>query len=334
MKVDRISYDPGAVLDFYEEGLTALGALCERTWHDRLEVVAERRAAAVWNADGSPHAGELRFAPADARSARDAANEVFPGCPLTFRLVEALWPSPSPLDRIVLSGETRARPPEPAVAEKLWRGQFAETGRWRLETAFTAAFHFSLVALARCEIQAIDQSWSLRRVAASLPGGEPDESLAREIVFAQASAEGAAGVPWPKSEPAQWSALLRRVLELDLSPELNGIRARQENGLRRELDRLDDYFENYARELEARARRGSSDGAKLKSAERLAAAKAEHARRRADQVARHEIRIRPHLDALLLVAEPAWRARLQIERAHRLETIEAFFVPRARRWAH
>lgn len=41
--------------------------------------------------------------------------------------------------------------------------------------------------------------------------------------------------------------------------------------------------------------------------DRLAVAKAEHARHRADQVARHEIAIVPYVDGLLLVAEPAWR---------------------------
>ena len=43
MKLNRATHDPGQLLEFYEEGLTALGALCERTWHDRLEVVAEGR---------------------------------------------------------------------------------------------------------------------------------------------------------------------------------------------------------------------------------------------------------------------------------------------------
>jgi len=52
---------------------------------------------------------------------------------------------------------------------------------------------------------------------------------------------------------------------------------------------------------------------------------------RADQVARHEIRL-PHFDALLLIAEPAWRAELHVERAHNLETVAAYFIPRARRW--
>ena len=54
---------------------------------------------------------------------------------------------------------------------------------------------------------------------------------------------------------------------------------------------------------------------------------------RADQLARHEIRVQPHVDALLLVAEKAWRARLQVQRAHQAEILDALFVPRSRRWA-
>jgi hypothetical protein len=47
---------------------------------------------------------------------------------------------------------------------------------------------------------------------------------------------------------------------------------------------------------------------------------------------RHEIRVHPYLDALLLVAEPAWRAELHVGREHQTQTFEALFVPRARRW--
>jgi hypothetical protein len=332
MKLDRLAYEPGAVLDFYEEGLTVLGSLCERTWHDRLELVAEGRASRLWNDNGALHSGELHFAPADATTARDAAREVFPGCPLTFRLAEVLRPSPLALDRVVLAGPAQAHPPDPGVAEKLWRGQFPDTTRWRLAGPFKADFHFSLVALARCEIQAIDQHWSLHRLAVALPGGQADESLAREISFAQPEAAPSSSIAWPASDPARWSGFLQRAIEQDLADELAGIRARQENSLRRELDRVDDYFENYAHELAARAGRSASENVRSKTADRLAAAKAEHARRRADQVARHEIRICPHLDALLLIAEPAWRTELQVERTRRSEAFTALFVPRARRW--
>ncbi|MCX6929660.1 MAG: hypothetical protein NT154_41565, partial [Verrucomicrobia bacterium] len=189
MKLDRLAYEPGALVNFYEEGFGALGALCERTWHDRLDVVAEGDAAKLWNTDGTLHEIELAFAPADATTARDAVREVFPGCPLTFRLAETLRPSPVPLERVALAGEPRGHAPDPAVADKLWRVQFPDTTQWRLAQPFKSDLHFSLVALARCEIQAIDQHWSLHRLAISLPDGEPDASLAREVSFAQADPE-------------------------------------------------------------------------------------------------------------------------------------------------
>jgi hypothetical protein len=332
MKLDRLIYDQASLVNFYEDGFAALGALCERTWHDRLEIVAEGGAAKLWNADGALHEVELAFAPADARAARDAVREVFPGCPLTFRLAETLRPSPLPLERVALAGEARAHAPDPAVAEKLWRAQFPDTTQWRLSAPFKGDFHFSLVALARCEIQAIDQHWSLHRVAVSLPGGEPDDSLAGEFSFAQADPEMAAGAAWPEPELARWQAILRSALAADLAAELAAVRARQENYLRRELDRIEEYFATYEQELSARAARNASQSAKVKTADRLAAAKAEHARRRADQVARHEIRVHPRLEALLLVAEPAWRGSLKVERAHVARSVAALFVPRARRW--
>ena len=332
MKLERLAYAPGLVVDFYEESLASLGALCERTWHDRLEVVAEGQAAKLWNQEGTLHEVELTFASADATSARDAGREVFPGTPLTFRLADALRPSPLPLEKIALAGESRARVPEAAVMEKLWRAQFADTTRWRLSAALKPAFHFSLVAVVRCEMQAIDQHWSLHRLVVSLPNGEPDDSLAREITFAQADSSMAVDVEWPTVDPTRWPAFLGAALEADLVGEMAAIRARQENFLRRELNRIDEYFENYEQELSVRAARGGSQNAKLKTADRLAAAKAEHTRRRADQVARHEIRVHPHMDALLLVAEPAWACSVSFERAHSPQSAEAHFVPRSRKW--
>jgi hypothetical protein len=332
MKLDRASHNPGELLEFYEEGLGTLGALCERTWHDRLEVVAEGRAAALWNPQGALHEVELHFTPADTTSARDAACEVFPGCPLTFQLAEALRPMPLGIERFVLPDGAGLRPPEAAVAEKLWRFQFADTSRWQLASAFKADFHFSLIAVVRCEIQAMDQHWSLHRVAIGLPGGEVDEALARDIAFHQESAEPVAGIVWPALDPGRWRGLLQSAFEKEVATELARVRVRQENSLRRELERVDDYFKNYERELTARGKRGSNETAKVKTAERLAAAKAEHGRRRADQLARHEIRIHPHLDTLLLLAEKAWCASLQVGRERQLQAAEALFIPRSRRW--
>ena len=332
MKLDRLAYSPGILMDFYEEGLTALGAVCARPWHDRLEVLAEGRAAKLWNPEGTLQSAELQFVAPDATGARDAGREVFPGCPLTFGLSEALRPGSLALERVELAGdEARIHPPDPAALERLWRGQFPDTIRWRLDAPLTPNRHFSLVALARCEIQAIDQQWTLRRVAVSLPDGERDEVLAHDLGFARAVSRVSGSLDWPAPEPAQWAVMLHRALEQELSAELDVIRQRQATRLGREMERIDDYFERYERELTDRARRSR---AALKLDNHLAAAKAEHARHRADQVARHEIVVVPHIDALLLVAEPAWRATLQLARAHQQpSSIVAYFVPRARRWA-
>src|SRR5882724_618024 len=217
MKLDRLPYEPAALADFYEEGFSQLGALCERTWHDRLEVVAEGPAAKLWNPDGALHAIELTFASADAASARDAGREVFPACPLTFRLSEALQPLPLALEKIVLAAEGRVGPPDPAVAEKLWRAQFPDTKRWRLTAPLKPDFRFSLLALARCEIQAIDHHWSLHRLTIALPSGEADPALAHEISFARADTEGLPPAAWPAPEPARWHTLLGAALEAELA---------------------------------------------------------------------------------------------------------------------
>ena len=268
MKLNRATHDPGQLMEFYDEGLSALGALCERTWHDRLEVVAEGRAATLWSSPGALHEVELHFTPADTTSARDAACEVFPGCPLTFQLAEALRPRPLALERFVLPEGAGSRPPDAAVAEKLWRHQFAETTRWQLAAPFEAGVHFSLIAVARCEIQAMDQHWSLHRLALSLPGGEADEALARDISFHQESAGATAEVIWPALDPARWRQLLQLALENEVAGEVARVRARQENSLRRELERIDDYFENYEQELTARAKRSSNENTRTKPASR------------------------------------------------------------------
>ena len=333
MKLNRATYDPGELLEFYEAGLSTLGALCERTWHDRLEVIADARAALLWNPGGAMHEVELHFTPADTTSAHDAAREVFPGCPLTFQLTEALRPMPLALERFVLADDAAVRPPDAAVAEKLWRFQFVDTARWQMTAPFKADFHFSLVAVVRCEIQAMDQHWSLHRLAVSLPGGETDDNLAHGISFHQETVESTAQIAWPSLDPARWRAMFQTVFENEVAGELAEVRARQENSLRRELERIDDYFENYEQELTARAKRSSNENARTRTADRLAAAKAEHGRRRADQLARHEIRVHPHVDALLLIAEKAWRTSLQVEQSRQARTVDAVFVPRSRRWA-
>jgi hypothetical protein len=330
MKIPKIDYDSSSALAFYEEALLALGALTDRTWHDRLDVVAEGRAAALWTTDGTLHEQELLFTSADGTGARDAQGEVFPGCPLTFRLFEALRPSPLALERVAIwSGAQRI--PDSAVVEKIWRNQYPATRRWRLTREFKGGFHFSLVALVRCEIQAIDQHWSLHRLAISLPGGEPDESLARELPLLEADVTQATELEWPPVEPTQWRPLLQRRIESEMEPEVEAVRLRQQQYLQREVVRLDDYFTHYEQELTQRiSRSGASSNAK--AAERLAAARAEHARRRLDQVTRHEIRVLSYLDVIMLTAEPCWMAELEVEEQRATHTLSARFVPRVRGW--
>ena len=330
MKIPRLDYDAASALAFYEESLGALGALTERTWHDRLEVVAEGRTASLWNAQGTLHQQELIFAAADATGARDAQQEVFPGCPLTFGLCEALRPVPLALERIFISPSGSERMPDPAVMEKLWRNQYPATRRWRLAGAVKPGFHFSLIATVRCEIQAIDQHWSLHRLAIALPGGETDQLLARELTLLEPGAPETE-IPWPRAELAHWWPLLQRQIQSEMGPEVEAVSARQQQYLQRELERLEEYFIQYEKELTRRVARSGS-GTSTKAAERLAAARSEHSRRRLDQVARHEICLQPHVDALLLVAEPCWLASLEVEEQRETRTRLARFVPRARRW--
>src|SRR5436309_3018468 len=117
MNLSRLSHDPTALIDFYHEGLDTLGAICERSWHDRLQLIAEGRAARLWNTDGALLERELRFVPTDATGARDADKEVFAGCPSTFRLAEALRPSPLPLEKVVLQPFDQGRAPSVETVE-------------------------------------------------------------------------------------------------------------------------------------------------------------------------------------------------------------------------
>ena len=189
--------------------------------------------------------------------------------------------------------------------------------------------------MVRCEIQAMDQHWSSHRLAISLPDrGFGCKALARDMGFHQASSQSNPRSAWPVPVPCALARTgLQRALERELTGEVAQVRVRQENSLRRELERIDDYFENYERELINRTKRSSNKSSKVKMADRLAAAKAEHVRRRADQVLRHEIRVYPQVDATLLFAEKAWRAPLQVEQARQQTAINALFVPRSRRWA-
>ena len=189
-----------------------------------------------------------------------------------------------------------------------------------------------MATLARCEIQAIDQHWSLHRLVLACPGGEPESTLAEQFDFMELTAETPADLAWPVVNPARWREQLNAALLEELAPELESIGARQKNFLGRELQRIDDYFAGYELELSGRASRSQNEGTKAKVDQRLSAARAEHARKRMDQVQRHEIRVIPHLDTLLLLAEPAWKTTLTLTRPGEQRQQSATFVPRARRW--
>jgi hypothetical protein len=321
------------LIEFFEDGLTALGAVCERSWHDRLELVAEGRAASLWNGSSGDYLEKLlRFVPLDATGGRDTDTEVFPGCPLIFRLAETLRGGTLTVERVTLQRFEPGQAPSSDAAERLWRSQFPAGSRWQLEGPFQPTWHFSLLLLARCEIQAIDQQWSLHRLALNFADGRSDESLAEKLDFAEVNARPEETISWPALDLARWQERITNALSEELTPDLARVRARQSNYLRRELDRIDDYFENYERELQQRAGRSRSPEAHAKLEQRLAAARLEHEHRRNDQVQRHEIRVIPHLDGLMLVAEPAWGATVSWDENHQPRRVIAHFLPRARRW--
>ena len=152
MKLQRLPHDPSALAEFFQEGLQHLGAVCDRTWHDRLQLVAEGAAAKLWNADGALLETELHFPPPQQTTPRDALKEVFPGCPLTFHLAEALLPATLALERICLTPAEGLKAPPTDSAERLWHAQRPGATRWKQETPFLADWHFSLLTLARYEI--------------------------------------------------------------------------------------------------------------------------------------------------------------------------------------
>jgi len=274
----------------------------------------------------------LRFLPADAAGDRDADGQVFPGCPLTFRLSETLRGGALQVERAVLQRFDQGRPPGTEAVEKLWHAQFPGCSRWRMERPLQTSWHFSLLLLARCEIQAIDQHWSLHRLALSLSDGRSDGSLAEQFDFAQVNPRPDGPDAWPALELGQLRDRIGAALTEELAGDLADIRARQERYLRRELDRVDDYFDNYELELQQRTARSHRPDAQPKLQQRLAAARAEHERRRNDQVQRHEIRVIPHVDALLLLAEPVWATAVSFQEHHQARTVGSHFLPRARRW--
>jgi hypothetical protein len=329
MKFTKTLPRPEHLMEFFEEGLLSLGAVCERSWHDRLEVLAEGDAALLWRNDGDLFSGELYFRDAGSLNPGNPGAEVFPGSPLTFRLVEALWRRHVPHSRVCLSAELSVKAPPNEVAEKLWQAQRSSCAGWQA-TPFLRTWIFSGVAAVRCEVQANDQSWSSHRLAFTLPNGERDSSL--EFALEQLSPVEEVGPEWPALDIAAVAGWIGRALSSELAPELGRIKERQQLFLRRELSRIDEYFENYARELRERIDHQRKEEARKRHGDRLEATRLEHKRRRTDQIDRHTIHVFPHVDALLTVAEPAFASRVTWQAGREERGVPALFVPRTRRW--
>jgi hypothetical protein len=327
MKLRKLPYEPGGVADFFTDGLRAFGAVCERSWHDRVQVLAEGDAARLWNENEALIETELRFTDPGDTLPKDAGCEVFAGCPLLFRLCELVRGKELTLDRCAIEFSDQLKAPSLETAAKTWQAQFPNSSQWKMESILRSDWSFALLAILRCEVQAIDQHWSLHRLAISLPDGARDPDLETRLDFAQ-PASGA--IAWPSTDPSFWASLLGKAVQEELEAGLAATRSRQEAYLRRELERIDNYFSHYEQELCSRGRSGKEGEIKLR--DRLAATRAEHQRRRDDQVHRHQIRIIPHVDALMLVAEPCWSARVSsvVNRSPRVD--ESSYLPRSRRW--
>ena len=105
MRIEKIPPAPQVLLEFTAEGLQRLGALCERTWHDRLQVVADGRAAAALGRPGELVETELRF---PEETQLDPVRDVYPGCPLMFRMAEELWRE---MPRVFRAAQASGQPP-------------------------------------------------------------------------------------------------------------------------------------------------------------------------------------------------------------------------------
>jgi len=329
MKFSRVPPRAEQLIQFFEEALPTLGAVCERPWHDRLEVLADGETALLLGNDTELFSGELYFKETKLTNPTNTGIDVFPGCPLTFRLVEALWRRQIPYSKVCLSTGSEVKAPPNDVAEKLWQAQFGTSIGWRANP-FVPTRSFSVLASVRCEVQAIDQTWSYHRLAFTLPDGQQDNSL--EFALEHLVQPEQTGPDWPGLEPAALSQWIGRAMENELAAELVKIKERQQLYLRRELNRIDDYFENYSRELRGRMNHQRKDEAKQRYADRLEATRVEHNRRRTDQIERHTIVVVPHVDAILTVAEPAFRTNVTWRAGREECSAPAWFVPRTRRW--
>jgi hypothetical protein len=146
MKLNRLPHDPSALIDFFQEGLESLGAVCDRSWHDRLQVIAEGPAARPWNTTGEFIDVEIHFRTAGQTSVPDA-GEVFPGCPLTFRLTEQLQSANLTLERPLFGpAAAHAETAETLACPDAWDNSLES----RIPLSAGLAF---LLTLIRCEVR-------------------------------------------------------------------------------------------------------------------------------------------------------------------------------------
>jgi hypothetical protein len=328
MKLSRLAYDPAYLLDFYEEILGSYGCLCERTWYDQLFVIPGGYGAIFWSSEISE--ANLRFRSTSESAAIDPARDVFPGSPLTLSICESVL-SQLALHRAALrTGEQK--PPDLGLVERRWNNQFPNRVKMRMTTPFVASAHFSIVAALRCEIQAVDQHWSQHRLAINLSTGEPDPQLAEQLPILE---------PWNNPVPFNWPQFrqdecrkaLLAALEQEAGATVKSVKDRQSKYLQRELATVDRYYDDYSEALARRLNRTRSDAGRSKMEERLKAAQLEHHIRRIDQIKRHEIRVHAHVDALLMVAEPAHKTQVRYVHERQERQQDALWIPRIRSWS-
>lgn len=333
MKFDKLQPYPESLIHFFSDGLQSLGGVCERTWYDKLEVIIEGAGARAWDPESELVHRELHFPAVDASSPKAAETDVFPGCPLIFQLAETLWKEAPTSFRIVSDGGGENEKPSPEVLRRVWELTRSGQGKPDFSPA-TATRYFSMVFVVRLEIQSIEQHWTMHRIACSCTEGWRDHDLETNLLMlAPGRAAADEEICWPDFSIKQQDELLRHVLggiHGDIAPVLS----RQQKYLEKELRRIDHYFAGQVSELESRrSGRGSKQGS-AKIDERIAATRAEHTRRREDQVQRHEVVVLPHVDAVVCVAERAWRSRVRVLRGRAAAADDGVFVfvPRLRRW--
>lgn len=217
------------------------------------------------------------------------------------------------------------------MIERRWSHQYPAKERLQITTPFVAAVHFSVIAVLRCEIQAVDQHWTQYRLAINLQNGDPDSQLAEQVAVLEPWSDPTP-IDWPEFSPEPCRKVLLTALEREAWPAVKAIKVRQSKYLQRELDTVDRYYSDYEASLTDRMNRTRNDDGRAKMRARLEAARQEHQIRRIDQIKRHEIHVFAHVDALLMVAEPAHRTQVRYVSQRQAQQQDALWIPRTRSW--